>query len=76
MIDVGFILQSAMHRSDGFIRASPRVCLQQLREASLVKIAHRTFAIRPDPFRVLDAKIVVNLKLKRSERVSRTRADD
>ncbi len=76
MIGVGFILQGAMHRSDRFIRASLRVHLQQPRQASLVKIAHRTFAIRPDPFRMLGAEIVVNLKLKRTERVSRARADN
>ena len=48
-----------------------RVNLEQLIEARFVKIAHRRFAVRSDPFRMLPSQIVVNLLLKLGQRVSR-----
>jgi hypothetical protein len=35
--------------------------IEQFDEAALISIAHWTFAIRLDPFRMLDPKIVVDL---------------
>ena len=35
--------------------------IKQFREAGLISIAHWTFAVRLDPFRMLDPKIVVDL---------------
>gem|GEM_PF-2993463 len=42
-------------------------------EPSFVEIANRAVAISLDPFRVLSTEIVMNLKLKRRERVARAR---
>jgi hypothetical protein len=46
------------NRLSGF---SSRQTIEQLRQARLVRITHGRFAIRLDPFRVLNPKVVVNL---------------
>ena len=38
-----------------------RQTIEQLHETRLIRIAHRRFAIRLDPFRVLNPEVVVNL---------------
>jgi hypothetical protein len=38
-----------------------RQTIEQFRQARLVRITHARFAIRFDPFRVLNPKVVVNL---------------
>lgn len=73
MIDIDCLLQNAVDGSGGFIGFCPGITLQQLRQARFVEIASRAFTIGLDPFRVLQAQIVMNLKLKRCERVARTR---
>ena len=43
------------------VRFPLRQCVQEFREARLVRIAQGGFAIWLDPFRMLDPQIVVNL---------------
>ena len=42
-------------------RFSSRQTIKQFRQTRLVRITHGRFAIRLDPFRVLNPKVVVNL---------------
>ena len=62
-----------MDRRDGLIRFGVRIAVQELREAGLIKIAHRTFSIGLNPLRVLGAKIVVDLMLERGDSIDQAR---
>jgi len=53
-----------MSRSDKRARSPSRQRVEHFREARLVRVARGTFAIRLDPFGMLDAQIVVNLVLE------------
>ena len=56
--------EDAISRSDRLLGSASRQTAEQFREARLVRIAHRTFAIGLDPFGMLDSQIVVNLLLE------------
>ena len=62
-----------MNRGGGFVRSTVGIAFEQLSQASFVKIANRTCAVRLDPVGMLDTKVVVNLKLERREAVVRLR---
>ena len=62
-----------MDRRDGLIRFGVRTAVQELREAGLIKIAHRTFSIGLNPLRVLGAKVVVDLMLERGDSIGQVR---
>ena len=62
-----------MDRRDGLIRFGVRIAVQELREAGLIKIAHRTFSIGLNPLRVLGAKVVVDLTLERGDSIDQAR---
>ena len=47
--------------SSELVRDPSLQCVQEFREARLVRITHRAFAIWLDPFGMLDPQIVVNL---------------
>src|SRR6266566_2269640 len=58
---------------DGRFRFGVRIAVQELREAGLIKIAHRTFSIGLNPLRVLGAKVVVDLMLERGDSIDQAR---
>ena len=53
-----------MSSNDRLVRSRSRRSAEQFPEARLVRIARGTFAIRLDPFGMLDPQIVVNLLLE------------
>jgi hypothetical protein len=65
-----------MNRSNGFVGLGPHVVVQELGETGFVKITHRAFTIRFNPFRMLRPKIVMNLKLERGKGIDRMRPDN
>lgn len=58
------------------MRGRVRVRFQELAQPLFVKIAHRRFAIGPDPFGMLPAQIFVNLLLKLGHGVDRVTYDN
>ena len=74
-IKSGCLLHGAVNGNGRFIGAAPRIRFQQFRQASFVKIASRTIAIRLNPFRMLRTQVVVNLNLKRRKGAAWTTPD-
>jgi len=60
-----------MDRGGRGIGGIETITFEQLGEPGFVEIADRAVAIWLDPFWMLQPKIVVNLKLKRRERIVR-----
>ena len=58
-----------MRRNDRSVGAPSRQSVEHFRETRFVRITHGGFAIRLDPFGMLDSKIVVNLLLEFGVRV-------
>jgi hypothetical protein len=58
-----------MRRNDRSVGAPSRQSVEHFREARVVRITPGGFAIRLDPFGMLDPKIVVNLLLEFGVRV-------
>ncbi len=74
LINADRFLNGAVNSRSRFIRTTMGIAFEQLGKASLVEIACWAFAIGLDPFRMLRAKVVVNLELKGSYVVVRVRA--
>jgi hypothetical protein len=58
-----------MRRNDRSVGAPSRQSVEHFREARVVRITPGGFAIGPNPFGMLDSKIVVNLMLEFGVRV-------
>ena len=50
-----------MRSSDRLVGSASRQCVEQFHEAGFVRVARGAFAIRLDPFGMLNPQIVVNL---------------
>ena len=53
-----------MRSSDRFVGSPSRERIEQFHETRLVRITHGGFAIRLDPFGMLDSQVVVDLLLE------------
>jgi len=67
------LFEGATSSNDRLVRSRSRRSAEQFPEARLVRIARGTFAIRLDPFGMLNPQIVVNLLLELGVRVDLAR---